>query len=226
MYNKETIDALFTKYCETEDTKVFENLITACRPLVGVIISKYPMFSPWAEDISQDVLLKMWKNLRNANQLKRHLVSPTSFLYSRIWPYIYYSLAKVARQNSIPMALSEKEGIIIKLREDENLSFDQIAEVTELANSTVKCLFYIGRQKRDRLIRVDSDDQRLTGELTGEFLDPSKQYEIRETRKAWCQGVIDRLTTHLYYQRNPKALARVKKLLIAVLEESGINEEN
>jgi len=226
VYDKETIDRLFTEYCATEDPKIFEELIGACRPLVSVILSKYPSYSPWFEDISQEVLLKMWKNLRNPDQLKRHLVAPTNFLYTRIWPYIYYSLAGVSKQNGIPMALSEKERLIIKLKEDEELSFDQISEATELAPSTVRCLFYIGRQKRDRMIRIDSDDQRGTGEVIGEFLDPAKQLEISETRKGWCLKVLDRLSSHPYYKNNRKALARVKKLLQEVLEESGVDDQS
>ena len=226
MYDKETIDRLFRKYCETGDPKVFEELIGACRPLVTVILSKYPSHMPWFEDISQDVLLKMWKNLSNPDQLKRHLVAPTNFLYSRIWPYIYYSLEGVSKQNGIPMALSEKERLIIKLKEEGELSFDRIAEATELAPSTVKCLFYIGRQKRDRMIRMDPDDQRGTGEVIGEFLDPAKQLEVRETRKEWCLKVLDRLSSHLYYKNNRKALARVKKLLQEVLEESGVDDQS
>jgi len=224
MYDKDRIDSLFRNYCETEDPKIFEELIGACRPLVQVILSKYPSHLPWFEDISQDVLLKMWTNLKNPDQLKRHLVSPTSFLYSRIWPYIYYSLLAVSRQNGIPMALSDKERLIIKLREEAEMPFDVIAEATELAPSTVRCLFYIGRQKRDRMIRVDSDDTRASGEIIGEFLDPAKQWEISQTRAVWCRKIVERLEEHLYYKKNRKALRRVQKLLGAVLEESGVDD--
>jgi len=225
MYNKRRINGLFAEYCKTEDAKVFEALLIECRPLVDVILSKYPFFRPWWDDISQEVLLKIWMNLRRPDQLRKHLRSPVSFLYSRIWPYIYYSLETIAKQYGVPLALNEKELLIINLHEERDYSYDRIAELTKLAPATVKCMYYIGRQKRDRILRMGLDMIEQPQQTVGDYLDPATRWEIQEERRQWCEKVVKRLSSHLYYKKNRKALLRVKILLRQVVEEEIIGDQ-
>ena len=90
MYDKKEIDGLYKSYAESRSEEVLEQLITACEPIIGIVLAKYEKYNRHAEDMRQEVKLRMWKNLRlrTGENLARYYQSPTTYLYFLIRTYV------------------------------------------------------------------------------------------------------------------------------------------
>lgn len=89
MYQKEKINILYKIYADTRDDKILEQLISELCPIIDIVLTKYTKYSRHADDMRQEVKLRLWKNLRlrDDNNLKRYLICPTSYLFFLIRTY-------------------------------------------------------------------------------------------------------------------------------------------
>lgn len=204
MYDKVKITTLFCRYCETEDDKVFEKLIMACKPMIKMLLAKYPEFNPYDEDILQEVQMKMWMTLRKVERLQKSKGESISFLFLRLRAFLYDTLMKYSRMYSIPLSLNPAEKEIIVLRESENRSWIEIAQQRQADIITVHWMYYIGKQKQRRSMRMFEDtyyDKVST--YQGDTIDPSRQFEVKEIKRHWREDVVRTILLHPVYAKFP-----------------------
>jgi DNA-directed RNA polymerase specialized sigma24 family protein len=204
MYDKDKISKLFCQYCDTEDDKIFEKLIMACKPMIKMLLSKYPNFSSDGEDIIQEVQIKMWNTLRKPERLRMSRVHPVTFLFYRLWPYLYDTLSKYSRMNGVPLSLTPAEREVIQSREIEKLSWKEIAQFRTADEWTVRCMYYIGKQKQRRsMIMLEDTYYDKVSTYQGDLIDPSRQFEAKEIKRHWGVDALRTLLLHPVYAKFP-----------------------
>ena len=85
-------------YSETRREEFLEKLIIEISPIINIILSKYHKFDRHADDMSQEIKLRLWKNIRERSNenLKRYYRSPTSYLYFLIREYAVRSFRRLS----------------------------------------------------------------------------------------------------------------------------------
>lgn len=212
MYSKEKITALFCEYCDTANDKVFEKLIMECKPMIGTLLSKYPAFKPYEDDIIQEVQIKMWNSLRKPERLRMNKEYPVSFLFYRLWPYLYSVLEQFSRMYQVMLSITPAEQEVIEAKEHAGLSWGQIAEQRKVDEWTVRCMYYIGKQKQRRSMSMLNDtyhDEVASYQAT--FVDPVKRFEVVQVKRLWKKDVESRLLLHPVYRRDPVLRAQVQE---------------
>lgn len=212
MYSKTRITELFCSYCETPDDHVFELLIMECKPMIRTLLTKYAAFMPFEDDIIQEVQIKMWNTLRKPERLRMNKDHPVSFLFFRLWPYLYNTLERYSRMNNVPLDTTPAEREVIEVKEKDGLTWEQIAEIRHADIWTVRCMYYIGKQKQRRSMGM------LHGTYTDEvsdyqatFVDPMRRWEVLEAKKLWKKDVSKKLLQHPVYGRDPELRAQVQQ---------------
>jgi len=116
--NELTDSELAGKYLKDSNEKVLEELIGRYLPLIFGYVKKYTGNPDNASDITQEVFVKVWQNLKRYDQAK-------SF---RTW---IFTIAKrtaidwLKKKNALPFSMFEKEGFnISELARDDSSVWD------------------------------------------------------------------------------------------------------
>lgn len=104
---------MYKIYSDTRDEKILGQLIEECSPVIDVILTKFRKYDYHAEDVKQEVKLKMWKNLRlrSAENLSKNFPSPVTYLFFLIRMYvgrIFWKFCKIYGED-IEIVLDNKE---------------------------------------------------------------------------------------------------------------------
>lgn len=110
MYHKDEINKLYCKYTETREEASLASLITECEPIIDIVLTRYKKYSRHTSDMKQEVLLRLWKNLRlrPTENLTRYLINPTSYLFflirtycTRAWWRMFHVVHKEEHESSL-----------------------------------------------------------------------------------------------------------------------------
>lgn len=226
MYDKKQVNFLFKQYVETKDDKIFEQLISACNGMIESTISKYPDFSSYFEDLKQEVRLKMWEYLRNDPQLKKELKNPSAYLIFRLRQFVYSLITKYAQEFDIKRSLSDQEETALELIDEKEADFDIVAAELNITTARAKEIYYAGKRKKrqhDVMLFCDLSPAQLAKlgvVIQNKYLDPEKQYLLKEILRNYYKKVKQRLLSHTIFGEDRKKLERVLVLLDVFFEES------
>lgn len=104
---------MYKIYADSRDEKILGQLIEECGPIIDVLLTRYKKYSYHAEDVKQEIKLKMWKNLRlrSAENLEKNFPGPTSYLFFLIRMYmgkIFWKFCKTYGED-IEIILNNKD---------------------------------------------------------------------------------------------------------------------
>lgn len=191
MYDKKLITQAFEKYCASGRKKAFSDMIESCDGLIRKIAGRYKAFSPWVDDLVQEVKLAMFVGLKNHKQLRKELRSPTTFLYFRVHFYLHTAVLRCARAYQIPMVPTKIEQVIVKMH-DEGEDFPDIAFVTNVKESEARKIYDRGRDKLARVSLVPIEEaSAMIEHCENSFIDPAKQYEMKETLEQFDRDLAE-----------------------------------
>ena len=89
-YDKEQINLLAERYVKTKSSKVFEELLEACDPMIKIAVAKYGNIRH-TEDMEQETRLRLWKNLQDPKRFKKYLYIIVPYLILTIRWYVNVS---------------------------------------------------------------------------------------------------------------------------------------
>lgn len=225
MYDKKQINLLFKKYVETKNDKIFEQLIIACGGMIDMITSKYPDFSAYSEDLKQEVNLKLWE-LRKGKQLRKELENPAAYLIFRIRRFVHKLLDEYAQTFDIKRGLSDQEEAAIELVDKKEADFDAVAAELNTTATRAKEIYYAGKRKKqqyDVTLFCDLHPVQLAKlgiVAQNKYLDPEKQYLLKEVLRNYHKKIKQKLLTHTIFGEDRKKLERMLVLLDAFFEEN------
>ena len=195
MYSKTLITKLFEDYVASKKPEDLEALIVACRPLIATLLTKYTGFEPYADDVCQEVLIRLWKNFGNTNRLQKELVNPHVFIFSKVRSHLFSVLKQYARQYGIAMRLTEREKEVIDMRDKMELSFGDIAHNLGIETVSVKIYYCVAHSKIDNMLGAPDNEKSLAEQADQSSLDPAKRYEMKDLERVW-QERIEELAAH------------------------------
>lgn len=125
MYDKRKINILFKTYADTREDEILGRLIEECEPIIDIVLIKYTKYSRHRDDMKQEVLLRLWRNLRlrDAENLARYLINPCHYLFFLIRTYCLrgffrmFSVHKEEYESSLESIMSEQA-------EQQEMSYD------------------------------------------------------------------------------------------------------
>lgn len=226
MYDKKQINFLFKRYVETKDDKVFEQLIVACDGMIDAVLSKCENFSSYFEDLKQEVRLKMWADIRKNSKLSDYLTNPHSYLLFRVRRFINGLLDLYAQTFDIKRSLSDQEETAIELIDEKEADFDAVAGELNITPARAKEIYYAGKRKKqqhDVTLVCDLHPAQLAklgAVVQNKYLDPEKQYLLKEILRTYHKKVKQKLSSHTIFGKDRKKLERVLSLLDAFFEEN------
>lgn len=88
-------------------------MIEECEPIIDILLTRYKKYGYHAEDVKQEVKMKLWKNLRlrSIENLEKNFVSPVTYLFFLIRMYvgrIFWKICKTYGED-IEIGLDNKE---------------------------------------------------------------------------------------------------------------------
>lgn len=197
MYDRNTTCNLFTTYCESGKPEDLEKLIGSCAPLIRVVVSKYPQFIPYQEDIEQDVMVKMWMVFKNIERMRKELINPWAFITLNIGANVWKTMCRCAKVYDISMTLSDREKEIIDMRDNGKASWETIAKCINVElPETARDYYYIARQKEMRRPMVSFDDPTFVEKSGDESLDPARRYELKDLNRYWKKEMFAAIAKH------------------------------
>jgi len=150
LYQKEKINDYYLSFARAEtkeDKRLFlEALLKACDPLISVILfTRYRRHFRYHDDLRQEVLLRLWKNLgrRSSKSLlsERYTKNPASYLFFLIRNYVskafrrlrnvYGDLVEVSLDEADFIKKEDKKGfwgVCIFCKSEDESCFVNIAE--------------------------------------------------------------------------------------------------
>lgn len=222
-YDKKQINLLFTQYVETKDDETFEQLIVACDGMIDAILLKCQNFSPYFEDLKQEVKLKMWTDIRKNPKLPNYLTNPHSYLLFRIRRFINVLLNEYAQMFDIKRSLSDQEETAVDLVDKQEADFGAVAD--ELGTTIVRAkeIYQAGKRKRDQhelilFSELSPEEERVVLAID-KFLDPEKRYLLKEALKNHYERIKQRLLSNINLGKDSAELERTLAALRQFLEE-------
>ena len=88
MYDKKRINELAYRYIETDDDKIFEELIEELVNLVRPLVRKYDKYKEYWDDLEQEIFIKLWEQRKSLKNSSTH--QPFQHFYRRITRYMVY----------------------------------------------------------------------------------------------------------------------------------------
>jgi len=230
MYDKQKINKLFIKYCDTGDDKVLENLLRACEGLINIIVTtKYPQFKSYKDDMRQDVCIKIIERLRDPQKrenLKKQYQNPIAYLYGWLWVCVFRSMKQYAKDMSAPLPLTDFEEQIINLHGREKLSFEQISEQLEISEEIIEGCYYIGKAKMHLPISSGDNFEGMIDRSSGDLINPSKKYEMEDLRKNFEAKIKTMADKHPVYSKSESLKKKFIEEVTSLFQEEvgGDNE--
>jgi len=195
MYEKNQINALFAKFVATADTKDLEALLAACKPMIMTLLSKYDNFSPYHDDIAQDVLLRLWRVLQKAERMEKESQNPCAFLFFCVEHHIYRVLCQYSSAHGVPMNLTAREKEVMDLHDGDGLSFIEISKQLDMGVVTARVYYNIAHRKLHHMLYVSDSDKSLA-EQADSAVDPAKKYEMKELDAIWQEQISAMIKRH------------------------------
>jgi DNA-binding CsgD family transcriptional regulator len=177
MYDRKKIEKLFCQYARGGRKKDLSQLIIECGKLVAKVVTRYPDYQTYSDDICQEVMLRLWKNFRQRSVIKKWAKNPYIYIVLKMRSHLHNVLNRCAREYGISMAISETECEILDMRED-GLEYEEIGRRLGLRANSVRSYCSVAKSKDDFVI-VDNNEQILSEQII-ETDDPAYQYEQKE----------------------------------------------
>jgi len=95
-YNKDEISELTLRYLKTKSSSDLEQLLSSIEGIINLqLYKKYYSMEEFWDDMTQEVLIILWKNLlKNPEQLRNSEV-PTQWFWERIRSILYANMKKL-----------------------------------------------------------------------------------------------------------------------------------
>jgi len=184
-YNKEVIEQLFLQYAASGAAADLDALVMACAPMVMVVLSRYDELSSQYDDITQEVLLRLWMAFSSRERVRQEVLHPHVWVYKKVRDYIITTTRQYSRQLGLPLRLSDREKEIIDLHDSEQKTFEDIAKTLKLHTETVRCYYSIAHCKLESASQATSNDKSFLEQADCSHLDPAKRYEMKDLHRAW-----------------------------------------
>jgi len=184
MYNQKRLAEKFSLYIESPEEKILQELLEECRELTKALVGGYPEFSPFSDDIIQEVLLRLLRNLRDVRRSRKGLEFPFGYVVGKIRGHLGTVFRQVSRANGLPPRLTASDEKIVEMRDVAGASFEEIGRELGVEVETARVYYSLAREKVDRLVQAHDPDL-LPGAQSD--VGPDVLYELEDLERVWGQ---------------------------------------